>query len=431
MAALTWVCLCLCAAACAAPHHFDIELSAAEWEVVRTLSPLSDPPIDPTNAQDGDPMAEALGRALFFEPSHAGPIATPDNGENGGLGPVSQTGNVSCADCHMPEHWFHDARSRPNQTTLALDWTPRNTPSIVNAAYYEWFSWSGAAETLWQEAIGATFKPAFQGSSRLAVAHMLYDLYREPYERVFGPMDPRLDPDHDDADDFPPAGSPGDPAFDEMDEDDKAIVNTMVANYGKAIAAYCRSLVSRDAPFDRFVAGDDLAISMAAKRGLRLFIGKAGCIDCHKGPLLSDNDFHNLGVPQQGEHVPAVDGGRYDAVMGLLQSDFSSDGPYSDDPYSSALDGLVPSEVMRGQFRTKGLRHVAETAPYMHTGGFATLEEVIRFYNQGGGDSEFVGQKDDLLAPLNLSEGEIADLVAFLHTLTGAPVVESRGPDRP
>jgi cytochrome c peroxidase len=410
------------AGACTVSDSMDVEFTEAEWAVIESLSPLPEPRLDPTNAHETDPHAQELGRALFFERSHAGAIITADDGSNGGLGQEGETGKVGCADCHMPEHWFHDVRSVPNSTTLGVDWTPRNTPSIVNAIFYDWYSWSGGAETMWQEAIGATLRHSFQGSSRLAVAHMLFDQYRAPYEAIFGPMDERLDPAHRFAGAFPATGSPGDPAFDGMAWYDKLIVNRMVANYGKAIAAYARLLVSRNAPFDRFVAGDPEAISLAAKRGLTLFIGKAGCIDCHHGPLLSDDDFHNLGVPQEGERVPEIDSGRYDAVSGLLISDFSATGAYSDDVVTSTQPVLVPEDSMRGQFRTKSLRQVAMTAPYMHTGGFATLEDVIAFYNQGGGEAGFSGEKDELLGPLDLSEKERADLAAFLQTLTGEPV---------
>jgi cytochrome c peroxidase len=273
---------------------------------------------------------------------------------------------------------------------------------------------------MWQEAIGATLRHQFQGSSRLAVAHMLFNHHRARYEAIFGPMDERLDPHHDGASAFPAWGSPGDEAFDEMDEADQIIVNQMVANYGKAIAAYVRLLVSGDAPFDRFVAGEPDAISLSARRGLKLFIGKAGCIDCHQGPLFDDDDFHNLGIPQQGEHVPLIDNGRYDAVVGILASDFSTGSIYSDE--LGAVTLAAPEGSMLGQFRTKGLRQVAMTAPYMHTGGFATLEDVIAFYNQGGGEADYVGDKDELLGPLDLSQSEIADLAAFLRTLTGEPV---------
>lgn len=407
-------------AACAFEDPAAVTFSEAEWAVIQTMSPLPEPPIDPTSGYDGNPAAEALGHALFFERSHSGAIITGDDGENGGLGQPGDTGRVACADCHMPEHWYHDVRSVPNATTLGIDWTPRNTPTVVNAIYYDWLSWSGAAETMWQEAIGATLRPTFQGSTRLSVAHMIYERYRGPYEELFGALDPRLDPAHPDA--LPPRGNPGDPAYDGLDEADRFVVDGVVANYGKAIAAYCRLLVSRDASFDRFVAGDEHAISAAAKRGLKLFIGKAGCVDCHSGSLLSDNEFYNLGVPQYGEYVPASDSGRYDAISLSRTSDFSPYGRYSNSIEASTLFEPEATDLLRGRFRTKSLRNVAETGPYMHTGGLGSLVEVIEFYDHGGGTDGFEGEKDGRMVPLGLTENEVADLAAFLDSLTGEPV---------
>jgi cytochrome c peroxidase len=212
-----------------------------------------------------------------------------------------------------------------------------------------------------------------------------------------------------------------------MDPPDQVIVNRIFANFGKALAAYERLVVSRGAPFDRYVAGDTAAISPAAKRGLKLFVGKAACVGCHDTPLFSDNQFHNVGVPQEGEHVPATDTGRFDGVARLLASEFNSDGDYSDDTGTGRLAGLAQSEQDRGKFRTKFLRQVGESGPYMHTGNFATLTEVIQFYNQGGGESGFDGSKDPRVVPLNLSSAEIADLAAFLGSLTGEPVPAALG----
>ncbi len=210
-----------------------------------------------------------------------------------------------------------------------------------------------------------------------------------------------------------------------MDPADQAVVNLAFANFGKALAAYQRKLISGESPFDRFVAGDDAAISLAAKRGLKLFVGKAACVECHLGPTFSDEEFHVTGVPQIGEHVakgPEFDPGRLGAVPVYLGWDFNTAGPYNDDPEVDHTRDVVADERLRGAFRTKGLRNIAETAPYMHTGHLATLRDVVAFYNEGGATSDFAGVKDARMVPLNLSEGEIDDLVAFLETLTGTPV---------
>ena len=211
---------------------------------------------------------------------------------------------------------------------------------------------------------------------------------------------------------------PGDFSFDSMSEADQHTVSTIFANIGKAIEAYERRLISRNAPFDRFVAGDSEAISVEAKRGLKTFIGKGVCILCHDTPTFTDNDFHNLGVPQGA--LPE-DTGRYAGISLLLADPFNGGGTYSDDTAVATriLNFLEPIQQHQGEFKTPTLRNVALTAPYFHTGEFPTLESVIEFNNVGGTGGNFVGQREGTLEPLGLSKQEIADLIAFLETLTG------------
>lgn len=400
----------------------DGVFSDAEWSLIDGLSPLPAVPPDPSNAVADDAAAATLGQRFFFETSHAGPIVTADDGTNGGLGTAGETGKVSCASCHEPGIYFDDERSSPNATSLAADWGGRNTPPVVNAAFYRWFKWEGGSDTLWHQALGTTESGASHNSSRLAVAHMVYAKYRTEYEAIFGAM-----PDLADTVRFPATGKPkksaADPdgAWEGMAAADQILVNEIMANFAKAIAAYERLLVSRNAPFDQYVAGDFEAISASAKRGLKLFIGKANCVECHRTPLLSDSSFHNLGVPQEGEHVSATDSGRFDAVASLLGSTFNSDGDYSDGSLG-LLTGLAQAESQRGQFRTKHLRQIAETGPFMHTGQFATLRDVIEFYDRGGDETGFDGTKDPLMVPLNLTSAEMDDLEAFLGTLTGEQI---------
>jgi cytochrome c peroxidase len=212
-----------------------------------------------------------------------------------------------------------------------------------------------------------------------------------------------------------------------MTPEDQAHVTAVMVNFGKALHAYQRKLISRNAPFDRYVAGDYQAISESAKRGLGLFIGKAACVECHSGPVLADGEFHNTGMEPMGEYAVPPDtapdawplGGRYSAIPFVLGYEFNTSSVHSDDPATGRLDDLVAGDAEKGQWRTKSLRQVAETAPYMRTGQMATLREVVEFYSEGGHEGGFIGVKDEAMKPLDLTEQEIDDLVAFMETLTG------------
>jgi cytochrome c peroxidase len=206
-----------------------------------------------------------------------------------------------------------------------------------------------------------------------------------------------------------------------MTADDRTVVNRVMANYGKALAAYVRLLVSRNAPLDRFVAGEASALGQAERRGAEIFIGKGACSTCHVGPHLSDGGFHRLGVPQEGEHVPATDDGRFRDAVALLGSAFNPNGAFSDDTTTNLLTGLTNpmEETTRAAFRTPGLRGVALTAPYMHSGQLPTLEAVVEFYASAG---ERDGAVVSELPAISLDAGEKADLVAFLKSLTGENV---------
>ena len=245
---------------------------------------------------------------------------------------------------------------------------------------------------------------------------------------------------------------PFDDQFDCLDPAARDAINKVWINVSKAIAAYERKLVSRNSAFDRFVAegaeASPPAISETAQRGLKLFVGKASCIDCHSGPLLSDGGFHNIGVPQTGAGVPSEIECRVPRFCDCARTDKNAesclpwgfedglaklkagsllrrDGVFSDDPTAGttshgAFYKMAASDQRRGAWRTPSLRDVAITGPYMHTGVYRTLEEVVWHYDQGGEIGEG-GLKAPELKPLFLSARERSDLVAFLKTLTGRP----------
>jgi cytochrome c peroxidase len=155
----------------------------------------------------------------------------------------------------------------------------------------------------------------------------------------------------------------------------------------EAIAAFERTVISTNSPFDKFLAGDSKAMNESAQRGLKILRGKGRCVLCHNGPNFTDNKFHNLGVPQTGPLKEDL--GRYN---------------------------VTKKDADRGAFKTPTLRSVVETGPYMHDGAFKTLEEVVEFYNRGGGKNPHL---DPFIAPLNLTDQEKKDLVEFMKALTG------------
>lgn len=416
-----------CALSCAGGEAdlIDGVFTDEEWAKIQELSPLPDPPTDPTNRYQHDPAAAKLGQKFFFESDFAGPLTVGDDGQNGALGNAGDTGKVSCAACHHGP-WLIDTRSNPNNASLGGDWLPRNAATMVNTAYYSpWIENDGLLDSLWSEGMIDIEADISFNSSRLALAHLIYDKYRDEYNAAFDPdLDPALDAAHPDAARFPASGRPSDPEWQAMTPADQDHVTGIYVNFGKSIHAYLTLLTSKDAPFDRYVAGEKSAISASAKRGLKLFVGKAACAECHATPHFSDDDFHNNGLAIEGPHINPDETGRAATVSFVLNHEFNSKSKWSDDPSDTRLDGLVEDDALIGRWRTKGLRQIAETAPYMHSGQFKTLEEVIDFYNDGGAMSGYKGVKDDILKPLNLTEGEKSDLVEFLKTLTGAPVAD-------
>ncbi|MGA8006319.1 MAG: cytochrome c peroxidase [Burkholderiales bacterium] len=372
-------------------------LGAAALAAVYALSPLATPPLDATNRFASDPAAAQLGQYLFFYPG------------------FSADGKISCASCHQPSHAFSDGR--PLAKGLATG--TRNTPTLLNVAYGHWFFLDGRADSLWSQPDQVFRNPKEMGSSRRRVAHAVESegALKRAYERIFGPM--------------PPLARRG-------------AVDRVVADVGKALEAYERKLVSRDAPFDRYVAalrrGDPDAntlLSPAAKRGLELFIGPAHCTLCHSGPDFSDGEFHNLGLPRLSGRP--LDTGRADGLRTLAASPFNGAGPFSDAPHGAAAQRIayLPSpEAELGKFKTPTLRNVARTAPYMHDGRFASLREVLEFYAKGKAADRglLVGQREatlDLIPHLTLDQ--ISDLIAFLDSLTGAPLPAAlaRQPETP
>ncbi len=420
------------------------DFSPREWKVIKTLSPLPALPDDPTNRYRDSPAAALLGQKLFFEPRLSGPIqtGTPQQGQ---LGAIGEAGKIACRHCHMPESkWLYDIRSNnggaiPHATALGSQWMPRNVSSVVNTVFYvhpksgaHWRENDGFSDSEWFDAQSEPEGPQVQNGSRLQLAHVVFDRYRNDYNKAFPewPLDAALS----DLKRFPATGSPYTDStnWNNLSSGDKEIVNRILVNYGKAIEAYLRKLVSRNAPFDRFVAGDRDAISRDARLGLKLFIGKAGCVQCHNTPLFSDDDFHVIGLHIDtglSPHADATETGRaanQDLICGtkVAGGDFSVNGHFSDDPLTKRNGDFCNQKILPGFWRTKGLRQVAETAPYFHDGQAASIDDVINFYDRGGDpEGTFLGGAKEI-RPLHLSAEEKQQLKEFLKTLTGEPVPE-------
>ena len=420
MTARTTFALALFTLAAAASFQTGEPVSFSERERARIAShsPLAPLAPDPTNAWGDDPAAARFGQRLFFEPR------------------FSSNGEISCATCHVPSKGFADGLSLGR----GLAEVTRHSPTLLNVGYQRWLFHDGRADSLWAQALQPFENELEMGSSRLGVLHGLAsdpELSRE-YESIFGAL-----PELSDTQRFPEHARPlpstsKDPhalAWRAMDERDRELVNRAYSNLGKAIAAYERRLVGGTSAFDRFAEGlaegdasKMAAMSASAQRGLKLFIGKAGCRLCHVGPLFSDGEFHDLGLaPLKGGK--RTDPGRHAGVDLVLRDPFNGVSVYSDanrdahrSPAADKLEFLAKGPELWGQFKTPTLRNVARTAPYMHEGQFAGLADVLHFYSTLEGAAPAGHHQETTLVPLALEPGELADLTAFLESLTDEPL---------
>jgi cytochrome c peroxidase len=385
----------------------DIEIPPPVWEWLEKLSPLPEVPPDPTNAFADDPDAAELGQMLFFDPMFSGPLTVASD-----LGAVGEAGKVSCKTCHASPY-LDDDHSNPQTVSIGTGVHTRNSPPLINASFYKWTNWGGRFSAQWELPLAVAENPVTMNGTRLAIAHRIFDVYKTEYEAVFGALEPAIGTD---TVRFPLTGKSDADAWVNVAPADRTIVNRILANYSKAIAAYLRLLVSRNTPFDRFMDGETSAISRSAKRGAIVFATNGRCVNCHVGPHFSDDEFHVLGVPP---NTPESDDGRFKDVPPLIASLFNRNGIHSDKTDTGGLAGLTNPmpESTRKAFRTPGLRGVTLTAPYMHAGQFATLTSVIEFYDAGGTPGVSKG-----LAPLHLTATEKLDLIAFLGTLNGEAI---------
>jgi len=374
--------------------------TAEQTEALRALSltELEPLPADPTNRVADDPRAVELGHRLFFDVR------------------LSSNDQVSCATCHRPEREFQDG------TPLAagVGTTNRRTMPVAGTAYAPFLFWDGRKDSLWAQALGPLESAVEHGGTRAQYAHVIAGQYRSDYERLFGPLpDLTSVPRH--------AGPVPDPAaanaWKALPEEQRLAVTSVYVNIGKAIAAYERRLQPAPSRFDHYVSAigpngqaPQGILTSDETAGLRLFIGKANCTQCHNGPLFTNNEFHNTGVPANATLPP--DRGRLTGATDVLKDEFNCRSRWSDaTPAQCAeLEFLATgAHEQERAFKVPSLRNVAERAPYMHAGQLATLANVVAHYNLApsapGGHSE--------LKPLKLTPRELRQLEAFLRSLSG------------
>lgn len=306
----------------------------------------------------------------------------------------SSTGEVACANCHAAEKAFTDSPLRVSEGIRKLTGT-RNAPTVVNAAYFEAQFWDGRSPSLEDQALHPFLNPvemALPNHDPILKIVRKDPAYVKAFQAVFG-------------------------------RTGKEITMTEVT---KAIAAFERTQVAGDSPFDRYwIDGDAKALTAAQQRGFDLFVNKGRCVSCHlvepSQALFTDNRFHNVGVGINDiqQEVPQLAGEFLKAKATAAEVDVKVLG----DRRTSELGRFAVSRGFDdlGAFKTPTLRNIAVTAPYMHDGSLATLRDVVVHYNNGGVTTEGDPVNDFLsggIRPLNLTEAEIDDLVAFMEALT-------------
>jgi cytochrome c peroxidase len=368
----------------------------AEAAQIASLSLAALPPLPPdrSNSVADQPKAAALGTALFKDAR------------------LSGDGMVSCASCHLPDRQFQDS-VLPGQ---GVGRTVRRTMPIAGTGQGPWFFWDGRKDSQWSQALGPLENPDEHATDRLAVVHVVARFYRPDYEAIFGPLPNLADlPEH-----AAPTGSPAATlAWNALSVGQRDEINRAFANIGKAIAAFERTLLLAPTRFDAYaeavVARADTAglFSDSELAGLRVFLGKANCTQCHNGPLFSDGHFHNTGVPE----APGLprDLGRAEAIAMVREDIFNCLGPYSDATPDDCgeLRFLAEGDVMQRAFKTPSLRGAATRGPYMHAGQLATLKQVLDHYNTAPWAPIGVSE----LHKPALSADELLALEAFLNTL--------------
>jgi cytochrome c peroxidase len=331
---------------------------------LETLPPL---PPDPSNRYADDAKAAALGQQFFFDPR------------------FSSNGQVSCSSCHRPELNFTDGLP----LAQGIGSTNRKAMTIVGTAYSPWLFWDGRKDSQWAQATEPLENANEHDLDRSSVVHLLVTNYSATYEAVFGPLPDLLDTSRFPLQAGPVADTRAKAAWQSMTSEDQETINQIFTNFGKAVAAYERTLQPKPSRFDAYVkavlgqdANAQKVLSEDEIAGLKLFIGEGNCTDCHNGPLFTTNEFHNTGVPEV-EGLPE-DLGRANGAKLVAGNEFNCTSVYSDAAPEDCAELRflkVEGHELERAFKVPTLRNVAKIAPYMHAGQFATLVEVLNHYN--------------------------------------------------
>lgn len=325
------------------------------------LPPMPQPLDNPITAEKAE-----LGRLLFFDPRMSG------------------DGSLSCNSCHSASDGWGARTPISFGGPGTSHW--RNASTILNSGYYGKLNWDGARKSIEHQNSGA-WGGAVAGNLDGALAEeRLAQIpeYVERFRSIWGTDHPLMD---------------------------QALL---------AVATYQRTITSLNVPFDKYIEGDETAISEAAIRGYELFIGEANCIACHNGALVSDDSYHATGVPQNPDFYTSPLKQitfRYEQAAKGVPEEI-----YRTTDQDLGLYYVTKQDIDKGKFRTPSLRDLCYTSPYMHNGVFGSLEEVVAFYNEGGGEA---ANKDPQLQPLGLSDEQQSDLVEFLNSLCGDPVTDT------
>ena len=361
--------------------HFAIaqakgdDLSNLREKIRKTYGSNLPPVPVPINNPQG-PKKLRLGEALFFDPN------------------LSSCGDIACASCHMPEKGFSDGQQISDGCQGASG--RRNSNTVYQTAYLSHLFWDGRVQSLEQQALGPVVDAAEMSNT--------WDNVIAYLKSGTHPVTKK---------DFPEANKFYSAYFNSVFGG--VIDSTTVT---KAIAAYERTVSSYDSPYDRWLKGNDKALTAAQKKGLQIFFGRGNCASCHTPPNFSDSDFHNLGIPNAGFEAPALFPYNAEICRGV---------PADIDPGRAEVPFLRSSCSDLGKFKTPTLRNIEYSAPYMHNGVFATLDAVLEHLNKlsEGLVTPRVGNLDRLVTKGNLRFGrnvdteDIQNVKEFLRALSG------------